>query len=69
MFYIYVCIGKHVCIGRKMVIISGPRSTAVWRQEKDEAGIRDGEWEWRQVGKLHVVTACCLAGSEGQGIG
>lgn len=64
--YIYVCKSKHVCIGRKIVIISWPLTTAVWGEEKDEAVIREGEWEWRQVGKLDVVSACCLAGSEGQ---
>lgn len=34
--------------------------------EKGEAGIRGREWGCRQVDKLDVVSACCLAGSEGQ---
>lgn len=43
-----------------MVITPWSLSTAVWRQEKDEAGIRDGEWEWSQVSKLDGVSACCF---------
>lgn len=36
----------------------------MWLQEKDEAGIREGEWERRQVHKLDAISACRLAGSE-----
>lgn len=50
-------IGKHVCIGGKMVTIPWSLGTAGWGREKDEAGIREGEWEWTQVGPLYPMLA------------